>query len=252
MITLQDNEDAFCRYKLRPRVMRNVDGCDMSTTILGQKVDAPFGFAPSAAHKLAHPHGELATSKAAAANNLPMCLSSWSTHSLEDVRAVGASNPYAMQVTFLRDISFTQQVIERSEKAGYNAIFVSVDLPVLGNRLNESRNDFCFPSSMSFPNLPFESGNDKGLIATSSLDYDPTIYWDQTVPWLRQHTSIEVWLKGGMSLSCALSLAHSLFASTDLHSIHLRRRRDGYVARSRWSCHLESWRSPTRWCPSNS
>jgi len=199
MITLQDNEDAFRRYKLRPRVMRNVDCCDMSTSIFGQSVNGPFGFAPSAAHKLAHSDGELATSRAAAANNLPLCLSSWSTHSLEDVKIEGGSNPYAMQVTFLRDISFTRQVIKRSEAAGYKAIFVSVDLPVLGNRLNESRNDFCFPSSMGFPNLPFESRDDTGLIATSSLDYDPTIHWEETVPWLRQNTKMEVWLKGGVS-----------------------------------------------------
>ncbi|KAK5937451.1 hypothetical protein PMZ80_010458 [Knufia obscura] len=196
MITLQDNEDAFKRYKLRPRIMKNVDGCDMSSSIFGQQVKAPFGFAPSAAHKLAHPQGELATSRAAAANDIPMCLSSWATTSLEDVKNAGGSNPHAMQVTFMRDVSFTQKVIKRSEAAGYNAIFVSVDLPVLGNRLNESRNDFCFPTDMPFPNLPFDSGDSRGLISTGDLDYDPSIHWEQTVPWLREQTNMDVWLKG--------------------------------------------------------
>jgi (S)-2-hydroxy-acid oxidase len=82
---------------------------------ISPQVAGPFGFAPTAAHKLAHPDGELATSRAAAVNNLPMCLSSWSNTNLEDVIAAGGSNPYAMQVTFLRDIRITQQAIKQAE-----------------------------------------------------------------------------------------------------------------------------------------
>lgn len=253
MITLQDNEDAFKRYKLRPRIMKNVDGCDMSSSIFGQQVKAPFGFAPSAAHKLAHPQGELATSRAAAANDIPMCLSSWATTSLEDVKNAGGSNPHAMQVTFMRDVSFTQKVIKRSEAAGYNAIFVSVDLPVLGNRLNESRNDFCFPTDMPFPNLPFDSGDSRGLISTGDLDYDPSIHWEQTVPWLREQTNMDVWLKGGMpsSFSCLSAfqaLNHLLpcpCTLADLLSLYRRRRRNGNLAWPRRRRHLKSRRPTT-------
>lgn len=101
-----------------------------------------------------------------------MCLSSWSTTGLEDVIKQAQGNPYAMQISFLRDISTTQRIIERAEKAGYKAIFVSVDLPVLGNRLNEARNNFVFPKHLGLPNLDYETqADDRGLVACDSLDY---------------------------------------------------------------------------------
>lgn len=84
-------------------------------SILITQVDAPLGFSPAAAHKLAHPDGEVGTSRAAATNNIPMCLSSWSTCSLEDVVAQSSGNPYAMQVTFVKDYSITQMIIKRAE-----------------------------------------------------------------------------------------------------------------------------------------
>lgn len=113
---LRDNEEAYNRYKLRPRVLRDVDGVDMSATIFGTKCAAPLGFAPSAAHKMAHKDGEIATSRAAAANNIPMCLSSYGSVSLEEVIAAGGSNPYAMQITFVRDLRATQEQIRRAER----------------------------------------------------------------------------------------------------------------------------------------
>jgi (S)-2-hydroxy-acid oxidase len=113
--SLKDNERAFSRYKLQPRVLRDVGGVDTSTTIFGTKVSFPLGFAPAAAHKLAHQDGEIATSRAASKNNIPMCLSSWSTSSVEDVVAQGAGNPYAMQITFFKDTEITKRTIHQAE-----------------------------------------------------------------------------------------------------------------------------------------
>lgn len=113
----------------------------------------PLGFSPSAMHRLAHPDGELATSRAAANHNVAMALSSYSTESMENVKAQGASNPYAMQLCVLRDRYTTKQILERAEASGYSAIFLSVDVPLLGRRLNEFRNDFHLPDGMEWPNL---------------------------------------------------------------------------------------------------
>lgn len=88
----------------------------MSTEIFGTKVPSPLGFAPAAAHKLAHPEGEIATSRAAAKNKLPMCLSAWSTVALEDVVAQGSRNPYAMQMSFFKDHSIAERIIKRAER----------------------------------------------------------------------------------------------------------------------------------------
>ncbi|RJE21100.1 S-2-hydroxy-acid oxidase [Aspergillus sclerotialis] len=153
LITLHENEAAFDRYKIRPRILRNVDHIDMSTEILGSKVSLPFGFSPTASQKLAHPDGELATSSAAAKFGICMGLSSYSNHSLEDVAAKGLGNPYVMQMCVLRDRGLTLQLLERAEKAGYKALFLSVDVPVLGKRLNEYRNNYQLPDDMSWPNI---------------------------------------------------------------------------------------------------
>ncbi|PLB55242.1 FMN-dependent alpha-hydroxy acid dehydrogenase [Aspergillus steynii IBT 23096] len=194
LISLQDNEAAFDRYKLRPRVLINVEKVATETEILGTKVSLPFGFSPTASHKLAHPEGELATSRAAAKFGICMGLSSYSTYALEEVIKEGNGNPYAIQMCVLRDRSLTLQLLERAEKAGYKALFLSVDVPVLGHRLNEYRNDFRIPVDMSYPNI-LSSGSDR----SSRTDYDPSLDWESALPWLRQHTSMKIWLKGIMS-----------------------------------------------------
>ncbi|KAF4544072.1 FMN-dependent dehydrogenase family protein [Lasiodiplodia theobromae] len=175
LITLRENEEAFNRYKIRPRVLVNVDNIDASAEIFGQKVAFPLGFSPAAMHKLAHPDGELATSRAAANHNIPMALSSYATESIEAVAAQGKGNPYVMQI----------------------AIFLSVDVPVLGRRLNEFRNKFVLPEDMAWPNI-LSTGRDElgGASKGSGNDFDPTLTWDEAIPWLREHTKLPIWLKG--------------------------------------------------------
>lgn len=112
---MRDNEAAYDRYKLRPRVLRDVEELDTTTEIFGTKIAFPFGFAPAAAHKLAHAHGESGTSRAAAKQGIPMCLSTWSSTDLEEVINQGLGNPYAMQVTFFKDIEITRRIIKRAE-----------------------------------------------------------------------------------------------------------------------------------------
>ena len=90
-----------------PRYVDNIDN--------NGQTEGPFGFAPSAAHKLAHADGEIATSRAAAANGIPMALSSYATTSLEDVSAQGLGNPYMMQMTFFKDLSVCEMIIKRAE-----------------------------------------------------------------------------------------------------------------------------------------
>lgn len=115
LITLHDNEEAYNRYKIRPRILMNVSNIDTSTTIFGTKVSFPLGFAPAAMHRLAHPDGEVATSRAAAKNGIAMGLSSWSTSTMEDVIAEGLGNPYAFQVTLLKDRGIAVRMLKRAE-----------------------------------------------------------------------------------------------------------------------------------------
>ncbi|KAK0640465.1 Oxidase FUB9 [Lasiodiplodia hormozganensis] len=184
MITLHDNEAAFTRYKIRPRILTDVSAVDTSTTIFGQRVAFPFGFAPAASHKLAHPDGEAATARAAARVGVCMGLSAYATTGLEEVAAAAADElgkggreaqngvqkvqegwqgpPLAMQLTMFRDRGVSARILKRAEgeygrrgegDAGYKAVFLTVDCPVLGMRLNEYRNNFAMPDDMTFPNL---------------------------------------------------------------------------------------------------
>jgi (S)-2-hydroxy-acid oxidase len=112
---LQDNVSAFDRYKILPRILRNVSNLNTSTQLFGTTVAFPCGLSPSAMHCLAHPDGEVATSRAAAKIGVPMALSSYSTTSLEDVKAEGRGNPYMMQMCVLKDRSITTQLLQRAE-----------------------------------------------------------------------------------------------------------------------------------------
>ncbi|KAH7402923.1 FMN-dependent dehydrogenase [Pyrenochaeta sp. MPI-SDFR-AT-0127] len=202
MITLQDNVSAYDRYKIRPRVLRNVSNVDTSAELLGTKVTFPCGLSPSAMHCLAHPDGELATSRAAAQKNVPMVLSSYSNTSLEDVIAQGSNNPYMMQMCIVRDRNITLQLLERAEKMGYKALFLSVDVPVLGRRLGEMRSSFILPKNLSFPNILSSGAGDFGDEETKvngPTAFDDTLEWEEIIPWLRKHTKMQIWLKGVLS-----------------------------------------------------
>ncbi|KAJ5666116.1 FMN-dependent dehydrogenase family protein [Penicillium maclennaniae] len=130
--SLRENEAAFDRYKIRPRILANVEKIDTSTEVLDPEVNLSFGFSLAASHKLAHPDGELATSRAAAKFGICMGSSSYATYPVEEVAAQGA---------------------------GYKALFLSVDAPVLGKRLNEYRNEFRIPEDMEYPDI-LSSGTD--------------------------------------------------------------------------------------------
>ncbi|KAG0650720.1 Oxidase FUB9 [Hyphodiscus hymeniophilus] len=155
MITLRDNEDVYDRYKIRPRVLVNMSHLDVSTTIFGSKVSFPLGFSPAAMHQLAHPDGEVATSRAAAKHGVAMAVSSYATCSMEDIITQGSGNPYAFQVTILKDrVNFAD---EWGIGAGYKAILLTVDCVALGLRINEFRNSFTLPVDVKWPNIESKS-----------------------------------------------------------------------------------------------
>lgn len=116
---LRENETAYDRYKIRPRILVNVDQVDTSTEILGTKVAFPLGFSPAASQKLAHPEGEVGASRAAAKYGICMGLSSYSNYSLEEVASQGLGNPYAIQMCVLKDRSLTEQLLKRAESMVY-------------------------------------------------------------------------------------------------------------------------------------
>ncbi|KAF2009727.1 FMN-dependent dehydrogenase [Aaosphaeria arxii CBS 175.79] len=215
MLSLRDNEAAYDRYRIIPRVLRNVSNLDTSTTICGVKIALPLGFSPSAMQCMAHPDGEIGTSRAAAKFGIPMCLSSYATTSLEDVIQQSSGNPYMMQMCVVKDRNITFQLLKRAEAAGYKSLFLSVDVPALGRRLNEMRNEFALPENMTFPNILSEGGQEFNTSeeekANGPKAFDDSLEWEEVIPWLRKNTKMQIWLKGVISpLDVELAIAQGV------------------------------------------
>lgn len=121
------NESAYDRYLIRPRVLRDISKLDTSSKIWGKATTIPFGLSPSAMHRLAHPDGEVGTSKACAARRVPMALSGLSNDTLEDVSAqsVDGLTPYAIQTSPFNDRRITTNLLTRAKGVWKNFLKLS-------------------------------------------------------------------------------------------------------------------------------
>ena len=115
-LTMKWNKEAFQRIRLKPRVLVDVSKLDTRVTLFGQEHAYPIMLAPTAAQKLTHPEGELATVRGAGAAGAAMVLSSFSNTSLEDVAAV-AKTPMWFQLYAQTDHGFTRELVQRAEAA---------------------------------------------------------------------------------------------------------------------------------------
>lgn len=141
-LSLGDNEASWRRYRLRPRVLVDVAGVDAATTLLGMPVTFPMAIAPMAAHGLAHPDGELASARAAAAAGVPFTLSTMSSRSIEEVGAATPRGTNWFQLYMQATEAQSRGLVERAQAAGFRAIVLTVDLPILGYRARDRRSGF--------------------------------------------------------------------------------------------------------------
>ena len=141
-LSLAENDAAWLRYRLRPRVLVDVSGIDPSTTLIGAPAAFPVAIAPMAVHGLAHPDGEIATARAAAAAGIPFTLSTTSSCSIEDVAEAAPDGTRWFQLYTQADPGKSRALVERAAEAGYSAIVLTVDLPVLGYRQRDRRSAF--------------------------------------------------------------------------------------------------------------
>jgi 4-hydroxymandelate oxidase len=152
--SLAEAEAAWRRRRLRPRVLVDVSRVDPSTTMAGATVPLPVGIAPTAAHGLAHADAEPAMARAAAAAAIPFAASTMSTASLEEIAAAAPEAVRWFQLYTQADPERTRSLVERADAAGYRAILVTVDLPVLGYRERDLRSGF----DLSVPHGNFVDG----------------------------------------------------------------------------------------------
>jgi 4-hydroxymandelate oxidase len=186
-VTLRENRAAFERILLRPRVLVDVSAIDMRTTVLQTPVRMPILIAPTAAHSLAHPQGELATARAAGRAGTVMIVSTTASYSIEEVAAVAGGELW-LQLYSHHSRETTGQLVRRAESAGYRAIVLTVDTPFLGRRERDIRNHFLIGQRVRLPNFPPDA-------AESSARRHLVDTWE-TVDWLQSFTKLPVLLKG--------------------------------------------------------
>ncbi len=140
--TLRANVAAFERWTLRPDVLQNVREVGLGTTLLGSAVSAPFFVAPTAYHREVHPGGERATAAAASALGVLGVYSTLSSDSLEAIAEASGTAPRWFQLYLQAEFSDSLALVRRAERAGYSALVVTVDTPVLGSRDRQGRSGF--------------------------------------------------------------------------------------------------------------
>ncbi|HEY1711431.1 MAG TPA: alpha-hydroxy-acid oxidizing protein [Solirubrobacteraceae bacterium] len=124
--TMRANEAAFRRWRIVPRMLRDVSARDLSRTVLGTECPAPVGLAPIGVQTLVHDDGEHASARAAAAVGLPMAVSTMSTTTMEEIAAAG-DGPKWFQLYWPTDRDVAASFLTRAEAAGYRAIVVTLD-----------------------------------------------------------------------------------------------------------------------------
>ena len=137
--TLAANVAAFTSWHLRQRILCGIDSVSTATIVLGQELGAPIVVAPVAYQRMAHPDGEEGLARAAAAAGSGFCLSTLATATPEEVAAAAPSCPRFLQVYVFRDHGVTDALIREAVDAGFSAVFLTVDLPVVGSRDRERR-----------------------------------------------------------------------------------------------------------------
>jgi isopentenyl diphosphate isomerase/L-lactate dehydrogenase-like FMN-dependent dehydrogenase len=146
-VTLRDNVRAYRRWQLRPRVLVDVAGCTTTTTVLGHDVSMPLLVAPVAFQRVAHPDGEVGMARAAHATGTLMTLSTLSTTPPEQVAETGVARWFQLYV--FRDEGLTRELVERARAAGFTALVLTVDTPVLGRRERDHRTGFAIPPEIT-------------------------------------------------------------------------------------------------------
>ena len=215
-VTLRRNREAFGRWALRPRVLRDVRKRDTKTVLLGERVSMPVCVAPTSFHALVHPEGEVATARGSAAAETILIASTVSTKPLEEI-AAAADAPRWFQLYVYKDRAVTEELVNREVKAGYKALCLTADTPVLGRRERDERNAFTLPPGFGIANLKpagldgmpeVEQGSAFAQYVTDLLDSSLT--WDD-VDWLKSISPLPLVVKGIMTAEDAvLAVDHGI------------------------------------------
>ena len=193
-LTLQESEPAWSRFRLRPRVLRDVASVDLATTVLHDTFATPVAVAPAAFQRLAHPDGEVAVAHGARRAGALYVVSTRASCPLEDV-AAAAGGPWWFQVYVMRDRGLTAALAARAAAAGATALVVTGDTPVVGVKRRVSGARIAFPDDAYLVNLQQHLGRTLPAAARAAAEQDASATLD-VVGWLAEISGLPVLVKG--------------------------------------------------------
>ncbi|MFM2078710.1 MAG: hypothetical protein RJA49_2600 [Actinomycetota bacterium] len=207
-IAMRRAREAFQRVEFLPRVLQNVHTVDTSTTVLGVRSELPFVLAPTGYTRMMHAAGEPAVARVAAKAGIPYTLSTVGTTSPEDVAAASGDGRRWFQLYVWRDRERSGALIERAERAGFDTLVLTVDVPVTGGRLRDVRHGLTIPPTLTArtfldgalhprwlfdflttPPLEFASMTTENL----SLEEQAQLMFDDAVVWDDLHWFRDIW-----------------------------------------------------------
>jgi isopentenyl diphosphate isomerase/L-lactate dehydrogenase-like FMN-dependent dehydrogenase len=212
-LTLIDNQQAFRRIKLRPKILidvsshSTVNSISCQTKVLNSTttISFPCIIAPSALHRLANSeHGELATVRAAVACSTIMCVSTGASIRMERIaeehrQQIKTNYPQSTsqlwyQLYVYNNRQYSQRLIKRAERCGYKALILTVDACAVGNRECNIHNNFTLPDGIAAVNL-VDDDDDSDFAITYGVPIDASLSW-KDLDWIRSITSLPLILKG--------------------------------------------------------
>src|SRR5436190_8383050 len=194
-ITLRDNVAAFRRWRLRPRMLVDVSGCSIETTVLGTPVSMPLLVSPTAFQKMAHPDGEPATARAVAAAGTVMTLSAIATAAPAEIAEAAPGAPRWFQLYWFKDEAVTRSLVEQAAAAGFRALVLTVDAPgTLGRRERDLRTGFTVEAPI--PAFEAATGRPSGATPAEALTLVESCLTWQDLERLRGMSDLPVLVKG--------------------------------------------------------
>ena len=249
--TYRANESDFARIKLRQRVLVDMSGRTLETTMVGEKVKMPVALAPTGLTGMQHADGEMLTAKAAEEFGVPFTLSTMSICSIEDVASV-TTRPFWFQLYVMRDRDFVMNLIERAKAAKCSALVLTADLQLLGQRHKDIRNSLSAPPRLTpkhlfqmamrprwcwnmlqtqrrtFRNIQGHAKNVSDLAslgAWTNEQFDPKLSW-KDVEWIKKQWGGKLIIKGILDVEDA-KMAAKTGADAIVVSNHGGRQLDG-------------------------
>ncbi len=222
-LSLARARQAFRDVEFHPTILRNVETIDTSADIMGASSALPFGIAPTGFTRLMHTEGEVAGAHVAARAGIPFSLSTLGTSSIEDVKAANPHGRNWFQLYMWKDRERSMALVERAAAAGFDTLLVTVDVPVAGARLRDTRNGMSIPPTLTLrtvldaiprPRWWFDLLTTEPL-SFASLDrwpgtvaeyldsmFDPTVTFDD-LAWIKQQWPNKLVVKGIQTLEDA-------------------------------------------------